>query len=482
MTKQFSELGLSDVLLRAVQSMGFEETTPIQEKTIPAALSGRDVIGQAPTGTGKTAAFGLPMLEMMNVGEGIQSLVVAPTRELAVQVAEELNKLGRSKGVTALPIYGGQDIQRQIRRIKDRPSVIVGTPGRLLDHIRRRTIRLQSVNLVVLDEADEMLNMGFIEDIRDILSNVPEERQTLLFSATMPRAIEELSRQFMTDPLHVKVTPRTMTVPNTEQIYVEVKESGKFDVLCNLLDLHNPEAAIIFGRTKKRVDELTEALIIRGYSADGIHGDLNQSKRDTVMGRFKAGRIDVLVATDVAARGLDIDHVTHVYNFDIPQEPEGYVHRIGRTGRAGRTGLAATLVSHGEMRQLRFIESIIKTSIKRLPAPTLTEAREGLQQLTVNQLIEACDHPDTENFRRAAQELLLTADAVTITAAALRLLSREPNTTPVKISSHAPAVAKKARYSDNRPRSQGKPQGRRSSGGQRRKDNQRGRRSWNNSK
>ncbi len=479
MTKKFNELGLSSALLESVQQMGFEETTPIQEKTIPPALSGRDVMGQAPTGTGKTAAFGLPMLERMQEGEGIQSLVVTPTRELAVQVAEELNKLGRVKGVTALPIYGGQDIQRQIRRLKDRPSIVVGTPGRLLDHIRRRTIRLQQTNMVVLDEADEMLNMGFIDDIKDILSNVPQERQTLLFSATMPRAIEELSRQFMNDPLHVRVMPKTMTVPNTEQIYVEVKESSKFDVLCNLLDLHNPEAAIIFGRTKKRVDELTEALIIRGYSADGIHGDLTQGKRDTVMGRFKGGRIDVLVATDVAARGLDIGHVTHVYNFDIPQEPEGYVHRIGRTGRAGRSGLAVTLVSHGEMRQLRFIEKIIKSSIQRQPAPTLVEAREGLQQLTVNQLVEACDHPDNEDYRRMAQELLLTADAVTITAAAIRLLSREPNTTPVKITSHSPAVAKKARWDgpSQGHRSRGPAKGRRAHG-QRRQEGQRGRKSW----
>jgi len=470
MTKKFDELGLSPVLMESVKQMGFEETTPIQEQTIPPALAGRDVMGQAPTGTGKTAAFGLPMLQRMEPSGGVQSLVVTPTRELAVQVAQELNRLGQPKGIQALPVYGGQDIGRQIRRLKDGPAVVVGTPGRLLDHIRRRTLRLQGVRVAVLDEADEMLNMGFLEDIQDILSHVPAERQTLLFSATIPPAIQTLSGQFMRDPVRIKVTPRVMTAPNTEQVYVETKETSKFDVFCNLLDLHGPDAAIVFSRTKKRVDELTDALRIRGYSADGIHGDLNQAKRDAVMGRFKAGGVDVLVATDVAARGLDIDHVSHVYNFDIPQEPEGYVHRIGRTGRAGRSGIAVTLVTHSEIRQLRFIETVTKTSIRRIPAPTLVETKEGLQKKAVTELLESCDHPDTEKLRRMAEDLLQQTDAVTVAAAALRLLSREPNTTPVQISRQAPAVSKKSFSKDRNTQ----PRGRKSGYGRGRGRNQKG--------
>lgn len=325
----FNELGLSQPLIRAVSNMGFEETTPIQEQTIPVVLEGRDIIGQAQTGTGKTAAFGIPLVEKLDVQSGnIGGLVVTPTRELAVQVAEELNKIGQFKGVRALPIYGGQDINRQIRALKNRPHIIVGTPGRLMDHMRRKTIRLQQVAMVILDEADEMLNMGFIDDIRTILEEIPEERQTLLFSATMPKPIHDLAQRFMRNPELISIKTKEVTVPNTEQNYVEVQEKQKFDVLCRLLDIQSPELAIIFGRTKRRVDELYEALNKRGYSAEGIHGDLTQAKRDSVLRKFKEGVTEILVATDVAARGLDISGVTHVYNYDIPQDPESYVHRI----------------------------------------------------------------------------------------------------------------------------------------------------------
>lgn len=340
----FDKFKLSETVIQAIGSMGFEETTPIQELAIPIALSGRDLIGQAHTGTGKTAAFGIPMVEHFDVDtEKIQGVVLAPTRELAMQVAEELNRIGQYKGIRALPIYGGQEITRQIRALKKRPHIIVGTPGRLMDHMRRKTIRLDHIKVVILDEADEMLNMGFIEDIETILQEVPGERQTLLFSATIPKQIQDLAQKFMQQPEVIRVKTKEVTVPQTEQKYIEVQEKLKFDVLCRLLDIQASELAIVFGRTKRRVDELYEALNKRGYSAEGIHGDLTQSKRDSVMRQFREGTIDVLVATDVAARGLDISGVTHVYNFDIPRDPESYVHRVGRTGRAGKAGMAITL-------------------------------------------------------------------------------------------------------------------------------------------
>jgi ATP-dependent RNA helicase DeaD len=289
---EFSSLNLSPEVLQALNLMGFEEATPIQEQALPVGLAGRDVIGQAQTGTGKTAAFGIPLVEKTDPAlEYVQGLVVTPTRELAMQVAEELNKLGAIKRVHALPIYGGQDIERQIKALRKRPHIVVGTPGRLMDHMRRRTMRLNHVGTVVLDEADEMLNMGFIEDIEFILGQVPQDRQTMLFSATMPRVILDIAERFMRDPVTVSVRSRELTVPNTEQYYIEVQEDKKFDVLCRLLDLESPEQAIVFGRTKRRVGELSDALDKRGYSAEGLHGDLTQAQRDSVMRRFREGTV-----------------------------------------------------------------------------------------------------------------------------------------------------------------------------------------------
>lgn len=317
--------------------MGFEEATPIQEGTIRLGMEGKDIIGQAQTGTGKTTAFGIPLIEKIDTRDGnVQGLVIAPTRELAIQVSEELYNLGKDKNVRILSVFGGQEIGRQIRALKNRPQIIVGTPGRLIDHINRRTLKLDNVNTLVLDEADEMLNMGFIEDIQSIMSNVPETRQTLLFSATMPDPIRRIAEKFMKTPEIVKIKSKEMTVENIEQFYVKSVEREKFDILSRLLNVQQPELAIVFGRTKRRVDELAKALNLRGYLAEGIHGDLSQAKRMSVLKQFKANKIDILVATDVAARGLDISGVSHVYNFDIPQDPESYVHRIGRTGRAGK--------------------------------------------------------------------------------------------------------------------------------------------------
>lgn len=439
----FKELGLSESLLKSVMNMGFEEATPIQEQTIPLALEGKDVIGQAQTGTGKTAAFGIPLIQKITeTSEDIQGIVLTPTRELAVQVAEELNKIGQFKAIRSLPIYGGQEIDRQIRALKKRPHIIVATPGRLMDHMRRRTIRLQNIDMVVLDEADEMLNMGFLEDIETILQEVPEKRQTLLFSATMPKRIQNLAEKFMKTPELISIKGKEVTVANIEQNYMEVPEKMKFDVLCRLLDIQSPDLSIIFGRTKSRVDELSEALNKRGYSAEGIHGDLTQSKRDSVMRQFKEGTIEVLVATDVAARGLDISGVTHVYNFDIPQDPESYVHRIGRTGRAGKAGLAITFVTPREIGHLRLIEQITKRKITRKGIPTMIEAIEGQQRITVEKLLRVIAEEDIQNYKGIAEDLLEETDSVTLLSAALKIMTKEPVESDIELSGVAPLRVK----------------------------------------
>jgi ATP-dependent RNA helicase DeaD len=442
----FNEFGLTEPVIRSINNMGFEEATPIQERAIPIGINGRDLIGQAHTGTGKTAAFGIPMVELLDLDqEQIQGIVITPTRELAIQVAEELNKIGQFKGIRTLPIYGGQDILRQIRALKNRPHIIVGTPGRLMDHMRRKTVRLNQVKMVVLDEADEMLNMGFVEDIETILTEVPGERQTLLFSATMPGPIQTLARRFMRNPEVIRIEGRQVTVANTEQSYIEVEERQKFDVFCRLLDIQAPDRSIVFGRTKRRVDELFEALTKRGYSAEALHGDLPQSKRDLVMRRFKEGTIEVLVATDVAARGLDISDVTHIFNFDIPQDAEGYVHRIGRTGRAGKTGVAITFVTPREIHHLRIIENMTKGKIARKPIPTIKEAIEGQQRLAVDKLLLAVENGGTGNYKGLAEGLLEENDAITLLAAALKVLTKESDRTPVILTEERPLRRKQGK-------------------------------------
>lgn len=446
----FNELNLSNQVLKSISNLGFEEVTPIQEQAIPLAMDKKDLIGQAQTGTGKTAAFGIPLIEMSDVNsDNIQGIVVTPTRELAVQVAEELNKIGQHKGIKTLPIYGGQEITRQFKALKKKPRIIVGTPGRLIDHIRRKTIRLQNIEMVVLDEADEMLNMGFIEDIEAILQEIPEERQTLLFSATMPKRIQLLAQRFMKEPKYVSIKAKELTVSNIDQIYMEVKEKQKFDALCRLFDIQSPELAIVFGRTKRRVDELSEALNKRGYSAEGIHGDLTQSRRDSVLRKFKEGTIEILVATDVAARGLDISGVSHVYNFDIPQDPESYVHRVGRTGRAGRTGLAVTFVTHRELAHLKLIEKLTRRKIDKKPVPTITDALEGQKRLTMEKLIEVIEEGQINQFKGFAEDLLEDHDSVTMLSAALRLLTKEPDDTSVRLTEEAPLRVKSSHRRDD---------------------------------
>ncbi|WP_313891885.1 DEAD/DEAH box helicase [Psychrobacillus sp.] len=462
----FSELNISASTLKSVQRMGFEEATPIQEGTIKFAMEGRDIIGQAQTGTGKTAAFGIPMIEKIDPkNPNIQSLIIAPTRELAIQVSEELYKIGYDKKVRLLSVYGGQEIGRQIRALKNKPQVIVGTPGRILDHINRRTLKLDHVETLILDEADEMLNMGFIEDINTILESVPDERQTLLFSATMPGPIRKIAEKFMKEPEVVKIKSKEMTVENIEQFYVKATEREKFDVLSRILNVHQPELAIIFGRTKRRVDELSHALSIRGYLAEGIHGDLSQAKRMSVLKQFKENKIDILVATDVAARGLDISGVTHVYNFDIPQDPESYVHRIGRTGRAGKSGMAITFVTPREMGYLRIVEDTTKKRMTPLLPPSSDEALVGQQRVAIETLSEIVGKNDLGDYRVLATEMLEKFEAVDVIAAALKSMTKEPDDTPVSISEERPLPARRERSGGGGGGRSGGYKGNRSGGG-----------------
>ncbi|MBN2984788.1 MULTISPECIES: DEAD/DEAH box helicase [Cohnella] len=445
----FSQFGLEPDVLQAISELGYEEPTPIQAQAIPVALSGKDMIGQAQTGTGKTAAFGIPLVSRIAANEDrIVTLIMAPTRELAIQVAEEIEKLGRFKGLRSLAIYGGQDIGRQIRGLRRKPQIIIGTPGRLLDHINRKTIRLDDVQTVVLDEADEMLDMGFMDDIQSILKLVPEERQTLLFSATMPPNIQKLAQQFLRDPEHISVIPKThQTNASIQQFYIEVQERMKFDGLSRLLDMEPPELAIVFGRTKRRVAELSEALMKRGYAADGLHGDLSQNQRDAVMRKFRDGSIDVLVATDVAARGLDISGVTHVINFDLPQDPESYVHRIGRTGRAGKEGTSWTFVTPRETDHLHFIERVNRIRIAKKALPTVAEAMEGKQRVIADRLIEAIgNEEDLSSFKWAATQLLEQYDSIQLLSAAMKLLAGDKNDVSVELTPEDPIRSKKRKF------------------------------------
>ncbi|GEO25390.1 DEAD-box ATP-dependent RNA helicase CshA [Alicyclobacillus acidoterrestris] len=435
----FSELNLSEPVLKALGNMGFESATDIQSQAIPVAMTGQDVIGQAQTGTGKTVAFSIPVVEFVDTkSESLQALILTPTRELCIQVAEEIIKVGSVKGVRVLAVYGGQDIGRQIRALRNRPHVVVATPGRLMDHMNRRTVRLDGVRVAVLDEADEMLDMGFVEDIETILAECPAERQTLLFSATMKPGVRELAKKFMRDFVVVSAKASEVTVPSIEQVYYEVSEAQKLNVLTRLLDIQSPELAIVFGRTKRRVDELTSALQTRGYIADGLHGDLSQKQRDNVMSKFRDGGLDVLVATDVAARGLDVSGVTHVYNFDIPQDIDSYVHRIGRTGRAGKSGIAATFVTPREIDHLHHIERVTKRKITRKPLPTYIEARESKQRVAMEQLLESCQNEDLGAFRHLAEELLENQDSITVVSAAIKLLTKGTQEVPITLTAERP--------------------------------------------
>src|SRR5437868_1889092 len=385
---EFQTLGLRPELLKALGDLGYEEATPIQEAAIPHLIAGRDLLGQAATGTGKTAAFALPILQMLPTHRRDRepvALILVPTRELAVQVGEAMHRYGRHIGVRVLPIYGGQPIGRQLRELERGVDVVVATPGRALDHINRGTLRLQDLRTVVLDEADEMLDMGFAEDIEAILQETPEDRQTVLFSATMPPRLDGLARRHVHDPVRIQIggeTPAPGEVPLVRQRAHLVPRSHKPTALARVLDVESPTATIVFCRTREEVDRLAETMNGRGYRAEALHGGLSQEQRDRVMGRLRGGSADLLIATDVAARGLDIDQLTHVVNYDVPSAPESYVHRIGRVGRAGREGVAITLAEPREHRMLKTIERVTRQRISVEKVPTVADLRARRLELT----------------------------------------------------------------------------------------------------
>ena len=428
---KFEELQLDDRILRAVADMGFEEASPIQAKSIPVQMEGVDMIGQAQTGTGKTAAFGIPLLQKIDPkNKKLQAVALCPTRELAIQVAEEIRSLAKyMHGIKVLPIYGGQDIVRQIKGLKDGTQIIIGTPGRVMDHMRRRTVKFDQVHTVIMDEADEMLNMGFLEDMETILSQLPTERQTIMFSATMPPEIQKIAESFQKDPQVIRVVKKELTVPKVTQYYYEVKPRTKVEVMCRLLDLYAPKLSVAFCNTKKQVDELVDELQGRGYFAEGLHGDLKQIQRDRVMNSFRNGRTEILVATDVAARGIDVDDVEAVFNYDIPQDDEYYVHRIGRTGRAGRTGIAFSFVVGREVYKLRDIQRYCKTKIIPQAVPSLDDITEIKAEKILEQAGCVMNEMDLSPVVHILEKKLLEEDytSLELAAALLRMHMGESN-------------------------------------------------------
>ena len=402
----FESLGLSQDLLKAVEAAGFEEPSPIQALAIPAFLEGKDLIGQAQTGTGKTAAFGLPILERVDArNKSPQALILCPTRELAIQVAEEIGKFGlRKRGVSTLAVYGGQHIERQFRALERGPQIIVGTPGRIMDHMDRGTLNLTNVSMAVLDEADEMLDMGFRDDIETILEATPEGSQRVFFSATMPRAILDLAKRFLNEPEMVRIEPKMLTVPTIDQVYYDVRQHEKMDALCRVLDSQGFRKALVFCSTKRSVDEVAMHLQTRGYQSDSLHGNMAQNQRDRVMQRFRTGGVDILVATDVAARGIDVDDVDAVINYDIPNDVENYVHRIGRTGRAGRKGSAFTFVTPREQYKLRDIIRFTTAKIEKSRLPSVRDVADIRTSRLLDEVRAAMEEGGLERYAAQVEQ------------------------------------------------------------------------------
>ena len=421
---KFEELGLNENILKAIDDMGFEEPSRIQAEVIPVLLEGFDVIGQAQTGTGKTLAFGAPILSKLKKGENkVSSIILTPTRELAIQVNDELNRIAKYSKVRLLPVYGGQPIERQISALRRGIDIIVGTPGRVIDLMGRGILKLEEIDFLVLDEADEMLNMGFIDDIEEIIKNCSKERQTMLFSATMPDEIKKLSKRYMkTGTKHVAILKNTMTVSTVEQYYYEIKNRDRFESLCRILDVDEPSAAIIFCKTKKGVDELVEGLQSRGYSAEGMHGDMNQNQRLNTLRKFKEGNLEFLIATDVAARGIDVENVSHVINYDLPQDVESYVHRIGRTGRANREGIAYTLVTAREYSTLKHIEKVTKSKIRRREVPTIDDIFTSKYKRMLSRIRETLEGDEYKRFIPLATELDEEFNLIDIAAALMDMV------------------------------------------------------------
>lgn len=451
--QNFKELGISDKMAETLQSMGFNEATPIQKESIPLALEGKDVLGQAQTGTGKTGAFGIPLIEKVADQEGVQSLILAPTRELAMQVAESLKAFAKGQNIQVVTVFGGMPIDRQIKALKKGPQIVVGTPGRVIDHLNRRTLKTNDIHTLILDEADEMMNMGFIDDMKFIMDKIPaEQRQTMLFSATMPKAIQTLVQQFMKSPVIVKTMNNEMSDPQIEEYYTIVKELEKFDTFTSFLDVHQPELAIVFGRTKRRVDELTSALISKGYKAEGLHGDITQAKRLEVLKKFKNDQLDILVATDVAARGLDISGVSHVYNFDIPQDTESYTHRIGRTGRAGKKGVAITFVNPIEMDYIRQIEQANKRQMTALRPPHRKEVLKARENDIKGKVQNWMSRDNEPRLQRIATELLGEYNDVDLIASLLQELVESNDEVDVQLTFEKPLSRGKGRQGKGGPK------------------------------
>ncbi len=429
----FADLALSEPVMRAVSDLGFEAPTPIQARSIPVLLAGRDLIGQAQTGTGKTAAFAIPIIENCDsANPAVQALVLEPTRELAIQVAGGIVALAKHTGLRVVPVYGGQPLDRQFRALRDGAHIVVGTPGRLLDHLRRGTLVVDQVKVCVLDEADEMLALGFLEDMETILAELPEPRQLAFFSATMPPRIAALTQRFLKDAVHIAIDAKRRTVAATNQTYYEVAPGRKLEALARVLDMETPGPTIVFCRTRQETNDLADALRLRGYSAEALHGDLGQPDRDRVMRRFREGLADLLIATDVAARGLDIDTVTHVINYDIPWDVEQYIHRIGRTGRAGRTGDAITLVEGRERRQLRAIEQMTGAVIKPARIPTAADIAARRRDLFQESLRETLVARAFDGHLAAVEALSNEYDPAEIAAAALQMLWASQHSGPAE--------------------------------------------------
>jgi ATP-dependent RNA helicase DeaD len=412
---KYVDLPLSEEIQKALADMGFEKPSPIQLSAIPILLEGKDVIGQAQTGTGKTAAFAIPTIEQIDPdNRNVQALIMCPTRELAVQVSDEFRKLTKYvKQIKSLPVYGGTSIDKQIQMLRQGVQIVIGTPGRIMDHIERKTLKLDHVRMVILDEADEMLNMGFIDDIETILSNVPDERQTIFFSATMPKPILDLTKRFQENPEIIKITKSELTVTNIEQFYFEVKTPARTEAMCRLIDMYNLKLMLVFCNTKRQVDELVEELQVRNMQAEGLHGDLRQQQRNNVLAKFKAGVINILVATDVAARGIDVNNVDAVFNYDIPLDDESYVHRIGRTGRAGKSGHSFTFVTgRKDTLKLNDILRYTKATINKGQVPSQAE----IEVFRKNQFVEKVKNliyaDELKDFYPMAEELLESGIAV----------------------------------------------------------------------
>ncbi|MDO8502234.1 MAG: DEAD/DEAH box helicase [Gemmatimonadaceae bacterium] len=463
----FGELGISEPIGRALASLGYEEPTPIQKEAIPPLIAGRDLLGQAATGTGKTAAFALPILEHLagdpdrrRGGERISALILVPTRELAMQVAEAIHKYGKPVGARVLPVYGGQSIHQQLTVLRRGVDVVVATPGRALDHIRRSTLDLSKLRTVVLDEADEMLDMGFAEDLDAILEAAPTPRQTALFSATLAPRIRAIAKRHLKDPVNVRIEPdraEAGTVPRVRQVAYMVQRQQKPAALGRILDIENPASALVFCRTRTEVDELTETLNGRGYRAEALHGGLSQEQRDRVMRRFREGGLDLLVATDVAARGLDIGHLSHVVNFDVPSAPDAYVHRIGRTGRAGREGVAITLAEPRESRMLRTIEQHTRQKIRIEPVPTVVDLRSRRLEKTRAAVRQAVEDGSLDQYRTIVESLGEDLDVMDVAAAAVKLAHEaggNPRENEEEIASVAPPRDKARRAASVSPRAE----------------------------